>query len=56
MYLAQRGPVYPSMQESDNMCGDCGQRPAAWGDWLCEKCRQRLEREIAEMEACEEES
>jgi len=45
MYLATHGPVYPAIQEMDEerLCGECGERPAAWGDWLCTKCRERLD-------------
>ncbi|HEY66241.1 MAG TPA: hypothetical protein G4O02_16945 [Caldilineae bacterium] len=42
------GKVYPAFPEYDGICGDCGKRSAAWGDWLCPECRRRLEQEIAE--------
>lgn len=45
MYLATYGPVYPAQDvDGEKMCGDCGERPAVWGDWLCKICRRRLER------------
>ena len=44
MYLARRGPVYPAKDaESEPLCGECGKRPAAWGDWMCEHCRRQYD-------------
>ena len=45
MYLAKTGPVYPTIQDVDEerLCGECGERPATWGDWLCEHCRRKLD-------------
>ena len=44
MYLAKTGPVCPAQDvESERLCGECGKRPAAWGDWLCEQCRRKLD-------------
>jgi len=51
--LALQGALYPKI-EPDGMCGDCGRAPAAWGDWLCPRCRRRLEQEIAEASIEEE--
>jgi len=42
-YLGKCGPVYPRIPEDDGLCGNCRQRPAAWGDWLCSECRKRLD-------------
>ncbi len=33
--------------ESDGLCWECGRRPASWGDWLCPRCRRRLEESLA---------
>jgi len=45
MYLGMcAGRVYPVKDvDSERMCGHCGERPAAWGDWLCEQCRRKLD-------------
>ncbi len=40
------GRVYPTFS-GDGLCGDCGQRAAARGDWLCPQCRRWLEQKIA---------
>ena len=33
--------VYPNRQE-DDLCGDCGERARAGDDWLCQRCRRKL--------------
>ena len=40
--------VYPRPLEDDGLCGECGRRPASWGDWLCSQCRQELESRLEE--------
>ena len=42
MYLW--GDVYPKRSEDDGLCLECRQRYASWGDWLCKRCREELER------------
>jgi predicted amidophosphoribosyltransferase len=34
--------IYPIPPEGNDLCGGCGQRPQASGDWLCAACRQEL--------------
>lgn len=46
MYLAKWGEVYPKQLDDDGMCGNCHQRPATWGDWLCEQCRAKLREQL----------
>lgn len=36
------GRVFPSLLESERMCGECGKRERAEGDWLCERCRAEV--------------
>jgi len=44
MYLTKTGPIYPAQDvDTERMCGHCHECPATWGDWLCEKCRRKLE-------------
>ena len=44
MYLTKTGPVYPAKDvDSERLCGECHARPAGQGDWLCTKCRERLD-------------
>ena len=38
--------IYPRQLEVDPTCGECGERPHAWGDWLCRQCRESLEAEL----------
>ena len=49
MYLASGfwpGEILPRPEESDGMCGVCHERPAAWGDWMCSRCRAEFEAEL----------
>lgn len=46
MYLASdswAGGVLPKRKDDDGMCGMCRERPAAWGDWMCARCRAEFE-------------
>lgn len=43
MYGPGYGPVYPAKLEDMDLCGQCGQRPKAWADWLCKQCRAEVE-------------
>ena len=52
MYLATGywpGEVLPKHKDDDGMCGLCGichERPAAWGDWMCRRCRAEFEAKL----------
>ncbi len=40
------GELYPRRLETDegrDICGVCQEWPAAWGDWMCSRCRAELE-------------
>lgn len=57
MYLSRNGglygatgEVYPKRAEH-SMCGDCGERNALSGDWLCAHCRRRLDAELRREQA-----
>lgn len=51
MYLATWGDVYPRWEDDELcLCLECRQY-ASWGDWLCKRCREELER-LTEKEVC----
>ena len=59
LYLAPGywpGEILPKQDDSD-MCGICHERPAAWGDWMCSRCRAEFEASLqVDMDVADEES
>jgi len=57
MYLAPGywpGEILPK-QDDDGMCGVCHERPAAWGDWMCSRCRAEFEAQLrADMDGADD--
>ena len=48
-YWPLGGELCPRRLETDEdrgICGVCHERPAAWGDWMCSRCRAEFEAEL----------
>lgn len=55
-YWPTGGGVYSrrlETEEDQGICGVCHKRSAAWGDWMCSRCRAEFEAELR-METDEE--
>ncbi len=50
VYLGLVGDsLYPpplGPEENGGVCGICHERPAAWGDWMCSRCRAEFEAQL----------